>query len=314
LRVGQRVQIEQSDDEEKSLTSHLYSEDPGDTAKLRGTRASLVSKIKAIKSGSISLERPLRFDVKPQWKPRVLSFEPSVSESGVEHLRFEFPVGEYKGHFTELGFNPVALSGTVDCWVRDIRISNAESGPFVTGMFNTVDQVVYETARKPFRDSRGREFYGHHGIYLGGDDNLFTGFDFRMTFVHDISVSRCSGNVIAGGRGLDLAFDHHKATPYENLYTDIDAGKGSRLWASGGGQALGRQCGARGTFWNIRAKSPLSAPPNGWGPTSMNLVALFTTQESDTATGGRWFEAIATDRIVPQDIHRAQLERRRAQR
>jgi hypothetical protein len=305
------VQIEQSDDEANTLAAHLYSDDPGDTSELRRTRASLVSRIATVRGDTVTLERPLRFDVKPAWKPQVLSFEPSVTESGVEDLRFEFPVAPYKGHFTELGWNPVALSGVADCWVRNIRISNADSGPFVTGTFNTLTGLVYESERIPaINDRQGRKVYGHHGIYFGGDDNVLTDFDFRTTFIHDLSVSRCAGNVISDGKGLDLDFDHHKATPYENLYTNIDAGAGTRLWFCGGGRSLGRQCAARGTFWNIRAKSPLSAPPAGWGPASMNLVALFTTQASETDASGRWFEAIPPDRISPPNIHRAQLARR----
>jgi len=305
LQAGQRVQIEVTDDAAHTLTTHLYSDDPGDISKVRRTRASLVSRVRDIRGGSITLERPLRFDVKLAWNPRVLSFEPEVAECGVEHLHFEFPAVPYRGHFTELGFNPVALTRVADCWVRNLRISNPDSGPFVSGVFNTLQGLVYESARKPGpvfpdRGSESRQEYGHHGLYLvGADDSLFTGFDLRMTFIHDLSVSRGGGNVISNGKGLNINFDHHKETPYENLFTDIDAGEGTRLWRCGGGQALGRQCAARGTFWNIRARSPLSPPPPGWGPASMNLVGLAGQPD---------------ERVMPANIHEAQLSKRLRQR
>jgi hypothetical protein len=235
----------------------------------------------------------------------VYTFEPGVTEVGVENLGFEFPADEYKGHFTEMGFNPIAISGGSDCWVRNIWIVNPDSGLFVSGTFNTVAGVVLETSRMGAKNGNG-----HHGIYIGGEDNLYTGFDYRMRFIHDISVSGCSGNVIKGGKGVDLDFDHHKAVPYQNLFTDIDAGAGSRLWFCGGGAALGRQCAARGTFWNIRARSPLRYPPAGWGPASMNLVAFDTDQASSTDASGKWFEAIPPARISPPDLHAAQLARR----
>jgi hypothetical protein len=307
LRVGQKVQVVVSDDEAKTLSAHLYSDEPGGMAKLDRTRASLVSRIARVEKNSIELERPLRFDIRAAWRPQVLSFEPTVTESGVEDLRFEFPAGPYKGHFTELGHNPLALTQVADCWVRNVRLSNPDSGPFVSAMFNTIEGIVYESARpSAWKDDP----VGHHGVYFGGDDNLFTGFDIRMKFIHDLSVSRCAGNVFSNGRGVDLSFDHHRRTPYENLYTDIDAGLGSRLWLSGGGAALGKHCAARGTFWNVRAKSPLRPPPASWGPPSMNFVALFT--ELPSTMEEWWFEAIPPDRIQPPDIHKAQRERRLA--
>src|SRR6185369_1378683 len=110
--------------------------------------------------------------------------------------------------------------------------------------------------------------------------------------------------------GLDLSFDHHKYAPYENLYTDIDAGAGTRLWNSGGGADLGKHCGARGTFWNIRAATPQRYPPADFGPPSMNLVAVHTLQPSETTPDNLWFEAISTDDIIPRNLHAAQLARR----
>lgn len=106
LRPGQRIEIYQHDHRDNSLAEHLYAGDAGDTKNLRGsTRASLVCRITKVEGDRISFERPLRFDVKPQWQPQIRSFAPSVSEVGVENLGFEFPNIPYQGHFTEMGNN-----------------------------------------------------------------------------------------------------------------------------------------------------------------------------------------------------------------
>ena len=288
LRAGQKVQIVVTDDDAKSLSAHLYSDDPGDMSKLKGSKASLITKIARIEGNKILLERPLRFDIRASWKPEILSFEPTVRESGVENLHFEFPPDPYKGHFTELGYNPVALTAVTDCWVKNVRFTNPDSGPFVSGNFNTLQGLVYESARQATKGNA----VGHHGLYIGGDDNLFTDFDIRLRFVHDLSVSHCAGNVISNGKGVDLALDHHKHTPYENLFTNLDAGAGTRLWASGGGAALGRHSAGRETFWNIRAAAPLKAPPAGWGPASMILMGL------------------APEEVQPRNLHEAQRAKR----
>jgi len=237
----------------------------------------------------------------------VRAFAPSVTESGVEGLGFEFPAIPYAGHFTELGFNPVALSGVAHCWVRNIRVRNADSGPYVSGVFNTVDGVEFESDRPVDKQN----CTGHHGISLGGTDNLAVNFDIRMRFIHDITVSGfSSGNVAARGRGADLSLDHHRQAPNENLFTDLDAGAGTRLWKCGGGAALGKHCGTRGTFWNIRSTRPLSYPPAAFGPPTMNLVGLEAKQRTESSPDGKWFETILPADLQPQNLHEAQLRRR----
>lgn len=307
LYPGQRIEIYQSDTADNSLAAHLYSGDPGDTHNLKGeTTAALTCRIVRIEGERIYFDRPLRFDVKPQWKPCIRSFTPTVSESGVENLCFEFPDTPYKGHFNELGCNAVTFDQVSDCWARHLRIVNADSGIFPDGRFCTIQNIVFESIRQ----ADGSHCTGHHGIYFYGDDNLFDGFDYRTRFIHDISVSMSAGNVIAGGRGVDLNFDHHRRAPYENLFVNIDAGAGSRLWDSSGGAALGKHCGARGTFWNIRASVPQHYPPPDFGSISINLVGVQTDQPSEKNLAGRWFEVIPPGQILPQDIHAAQLARR----
>ena len=308
LRVGQEIEVYQSDTPDNTLAVHLYGGDAGPVENLKGrARVSLVSRITAIRGDRVTLDRPLRCDLRSEWQPQLRAFEPTVTESGVENLAFEFPLTPYKGHFTELGFNPVALSGVAHCWVRNVRVVNADSGPFINGVFNTADGVVLESTRSV----DNQNCTGHHGVSLGGGDNLLTNFDLRMRFIHDITVSGfCSGNVISRGRGNDLSLDHHRYAPNENLFTELDAGAGTRLWKCGGGAALGKHCGARGTFWNIRSARPLSYPPAAFGPPSMNLVGLETTQPSETNVEGKWFEAIPPAQLQPRNLHAAQLQRR----
>lgn len=306
LHAGDEVEVYMSDDAENSLADHLYSGDPGKMDNLRGrTHASLVTRVVRVDGKRVVIDRPLRFDIQPRWKPVIRRFSPTVSECGIESLGFLFPVTPYQGHFTELGYNPVAMSNVAHCWARGIHIQNADSGFFIGGRFCTVDRVVYDSERPP--DSTGCT--GHHGVYISSDDNLFTRFQFNTRFIHDLTVSHCAGNVFSNGSGVDLCFDHHERVPYENCFTNIDIGRGTRMWKCGGGAALGRHCAARGTFWNIRADRPQSWP-DGFGPDSMNLVAVQTRSSSVMDEGGRWFEAIPPDEIVPANIHEDQLRHR----
>jgi len=309
IRVGQRVEIFQRDNQDNSLAVELYSGDAGNITNLLGsTHASIVCRITRIDGDRIEFDRPLRFAVKTQWHPQVRRYAPTVTESGVENLRLEFPGMPYPGHFNEQGYNGVAFTDVADCWARHLVITNADSGVFPDARFCTIDDVTFDNGRAADEASHCT---GHHGTDILGEDNLITGFNYRAKFIHDISVEHCAaGNVIANGRGIDLCLDHHVCAPYENLFTDIDAGAGTRLWFCGGGSALGKHAGARETFWNIRTVAAQKLPPPEFGPPSMNFVALHSTLPSRTDPSNGWYEAVLPKDIEPADLHAAQLARR----
>jgi hypothetical protein len=309
IKVGDEIRLVQSDDEERSLVRHLYQDDPGPIENLSRTRTSFVARVSVVDAPAnrIQLDRPLMTDVKPQWSPRVYRAGSSVEEVGIERLTFEFPNTSYEGHFTELGYNAMAMSGTRNCWIRDVHIHNCDSGIFVSGINTTVSQVLFTSERAT---ERSRQATGHHGITLGGQDNLLSDFDYQTRFMHDITVSRSSsGNVAMRGRGLDLCFDHHRYAPHSNLFTEIDLGVGSRMFQSGGGAALGRHSAAWETFWGITSRMPQSWP-NGWGPDMMNLVGLPAAQPAVTEATGRWLEPAVGGAVQPRNLYTAQLARR----
>lgn len=306
LQPGDEILLFQKDTEENSLAAHLYSGDPGDDRNLTAwVRVWFACKIAAVDNNTITIDRPLRFDIREEWQPVVRDFNFSVRDSGVENLAFEFPEQPYGGHFTELGHNAIAINNASDCWVRNVRILNADSGIFLGGFFCTVDGLVLESNRTP--DSRGNT--GHHGVTLSGNDNLLQNFDIRTLFIHDLTVTGGAGNVAMAGRGDNLCLDHHKRAPYENLFTDLDAGKGTRLWASGGGAGRGRHAAGRNTYWNIRAERPLPRPASGFAPASINLVGLFTDFKEETDPNGAWFEVFEGGKVTPPNLYEAQREK-----
>ncbi len=309
FEVGDEVRLTLRDDDNRTLTHHLYAGDPGDFDNLHGVRESWIARVVKLdrKARRIVFDRPLRTDVRPEWEPALYGARSTAEEIGVEHLAFEFPVTPYKGHFTELGYNAIAYSGVRNGWVRNVEIRHADSGIFIGGANNTVTGVVWTSGRK--RDG-GRNSTGHHGITLGGTDQLLTDFDFRTKFIHDVTMSRGSaGNVVRNGRGEDLTFDHHKYANHANLFTDVDAGVGTNIFRSGGGAKLGRHCGAWSTWWNIRTDRPVGFPA-GWATDMINIIGVRADGETFVDLSGRWFEVIAPEKLRPRDLYESQLQRR----
>ena len=309
--AGENVWVWLREAPDHSLKTYLYNGDPGDIRKGKQLDTKMLVRVVAVEGPRVRFDRPLRFATRAEWKPEIRSFRPTVTESGVEELGFEFPAVKYRGHFKEHGFNAIELRGVSDCWVRHVAIHNGDLGINVVACRNTLDGVVFTaTADRASREGP-IDVTGHHAIQCkGAEDNFVTHFDLRTSYVHDLSVEHASGNVFAAGRGADLCFDHHKDTPYQNLYTDIDCGRGNRVWRCGGGASLGRQSAGWETFWNIRAARPIEPPPKGWGAPSLNFVGLTTKSPSMTDAKGWWFEVVAPERLQPRDLHAAQLARR----
>ena len=302
LAPGQWVSIQVEYDAGGSLASFLYDGDPGNVSLLRDRLVRQPARIVAVDAagGQVRLDRPLRFATRAAWKPQLCALDPTVTGSGIEHLGFDFPALPYQGHFTELGFNAIALDEVAHCWVRDVHIRNAESGIFVTAIHCTLEGVTISGAnpiQDPERHGTPGGCIGHHAIMIGGgggSDNLVTGFDIQDCYIHDLTVDHSTaGNVFSSGRGRDISLDHHCAANHANLFTAIDCGLGNRPWFCGGGHNLGRHSGAWNTMWNLRAARTMDQPPPGWGPAAMNVIGLNTP-------------------VLPASLHAAQLARRLA--
>ncbi len=314
LAVGQSVLVLVREATDHSLKTHLYCGDPGDIARGKQLDTKMLMRITAVNGTRVEFDQPLRFETRLAWQPEIRSFAPTVTESGIEELGFVFPPTKYRGHFKENGANAIELRSVHNCWVRHVAIRNGDLGINVVACGNTIDGVlVTADPGRGTADAGVAECTGHHGIQCkGAEDNLVTRFDFQTSYVHDLSVEHASGNVFAGGRGADLNFDHHKDTPYENLFTDIDCGRGTRVWRCGGGASLGRQSAGWETFWNIRAARPIAPPPRAWGPATMNFIGLTTKAPAMLGSDAIWFEPVPPDRLRPADLHAAQSARRLA--
>ena len=282
---GDWIEIQAKDDSEKSLLNWIYNGTPGNLSQIKSLTARQPARVLAMTNlqdvAWLKLDRPLRFDLTEAWSPTVATLSPSVTNSGIENLRFEFPAVQWNGEFSELGYNAIAMSGAFDCWIRNVQLHNAEGGLFISGYHNTITNVVLTNDKPLFTKNKyltTKGCQGHHGISVGGSDNLITGFDFRMSYVHDMTVSvGASGNVFEAGRGDDIAFDHHKRAPFANVFTAIDCGEGNRIWRCGGGANLGLHSAGWETFWNLRGLAALPPPPKNWGPSTLNIIGVTRT-------------------------------------
>lgn len=222
------------------------------------TRFLWVVQIDAINGQQVTLKQPLRVDVRQKWNPTI--YMPQMyQEIGIEHLKIKFPDLPAPQHLKEKGYNGFEFRGVLNGWVNDVVIENADNGASVIASkhLSILNLTITNKNRAPIQFDYTSYFgkaYGHHGIsfLVDSSDNLLLNYQITR-FMHDITMQGLvNGNVIKNASGEDLALDHHGDIPYENLFTNLNMGKGLRTYSSSGDLCSGPHAGARETFWNLK--------------------------------------------------------------
>jgi len=314
LAVGQMIRLTMTDPD-GSLGRHIHADQLDAHPTLVGRRlVRFPSKITAISGNEITLERPLRHDVKTHWSPEIRSFSGQLEEVGLEGFSMEFPTRQYNGHYNEDGFNGIWMDNVTNSWVRDINVHNFENGIMIErSIFSTVDNVTLTADEANRRFDSGNYFTGHHGIQLRrSDDCMVSNFSIPTRTYHDLTVEDTTGCVYMKGSGVDLNFDHHTYLPHENLFTEIDIGDGTRHFASSGSRQP--ESAARETIWNVSSTNPVTTLPNpspsrGLWP-QPNFIGFNTTLATSKDPVLPWIEAIAPASLTPSNLYEAQFSRR----
>jgi len=100
--------------------------------------------------------------------------------------------------------------------------------------------------------------------------------------------------------GFQISLDHHRDSPFENLFTAIDTD--ANLF-NGGSDCAGYPGGARNTVWG----HAYPMVPPYWKHIQTNIVGPTTIAESLTEDR-EWIEPVVD--LIPRDLHQAQLNRR----
>jgi hypothetical protein len=302
VAAGEWIRIDQTD-VGGDLMDRLHADlQQGGSDNVGDKGMSFHTRVVAVGSNDVQIERALPVDIDLAWSPTVYVLSRTAEEVGLEHLTIQFPETSYPGHFDELGYNAVHYRGMFNSWVRNVRVLNADYGiNFSDSFFCTADGVVIDAAN---------DRSGHHALNNGhGGDNLFVGFELGVSFVHDVTVEwYATGVVVTKGYGVALSMDHHRAAPYTTLWTELNLGSGSRAWVSGGAGNRGPHTAAYDTLWNVQADNDLAFPDDDYGP-RMNFVG-FQTSETPTSSLDWWFEDIDPSELDPPNLWEAMRERR----
>ena len=254
------------------------------------------------------------------WSGGFLHFQ-DCREVGVENLTIKGSGGAYDEHWKEPGYNAIFLRDVENAWVRNVTLTDVDSGILVNkGKHITLENVLFTSSderpsQSTFENNKG--FSGHHAILFGNGSSWCVADDitFENQFHHELGLNPGSHHcVFSNCRGPNLHFDFHTHADdiHHILYTDIDTGEGGLVWRN---NFYGSCTG--GTFWNIRGQNLSLPKKESWVKHPMladEMKTLFVGWQSqlpnEKSVGRPWFEDIAPAKLFPQNIYHAQRQKR----
>lgn len=247
------------------------------------------------------------------WSGAMVLFD-GTKNSGIQDLKVSFPDSLYGGHnWHERGYNGIGFSRNAqDGWIKNVTFTNCDLGIWIE---HSAHHISATNWRLTFDAKRaGQKISGHHGINVYGCYNLIENFEIIGRYVHDLSIESKDShhNVFRAGSGTDLCIDHHNHDQKNNLFTNLDAGLGTRLYHSGGKKTPRGIC-FNETFWNITAQKDMMFcdQHNDEKMQSKNniSVGVKTALPSNLSNKeNNHFEAIDPLRLLPKDLYLAQKE------
>lgn len=247
------------------------------------------------------------------WSGAMILFSGNSSDVGIEDITVMFPDNPWTKHdFHEKGYNGVGFGdGVHDGWLRNVTITGSDLGIWIARKAHHITAENWTLDFGPLRKTG--KINGHHGVNIYGGYNLLQNFTLKGKFQHDLSVESANSiyNVFSSGEGEDICIDHHNHAQSHNLFTDINAGLGSRIYASGGNDTPRGICTYE-TFWNITSQNPMvycnqfdtndaHSKNNITVAINTNLPSVFKDVYSN------WFESIAPSKIYPANLYKAQM-------
>ena len=208
--------------------------------------------ITKISNSKITIKTPLTIAIKPSYQAQLVEWK-HLNEVGIEHIRFTFPDIPRVAHHVEPGNNAIFLTRLFNSWVKDVTITNADSGILAEEISNvTVQDIV----------TNGNHM-SHYTVTLGGVHNvLVKNLKIYNKTVHPLSFNTFATKNVYQNCEIfaDPLLDQHSGANHQNLFDHItvhinpDKNNSYLLFGGGGADYWKPSHGPFSTFWNLNVQ------------------------------------------------------------
>jgi len=216
--------------------------------------------ITKISGSKITIKTPLTIAIKPSYQAQLVEWK-HLNEVGIEHLRFTFPDIPRVAHHVEPGNNAIFLTRVFNSWVKDVTITNSDSGILAEEISNVTIQDI----------STDGNHMAHYTVTLGGVHNvLVKNLKIYNKAVHPLSFNTFATKNVYQNCEIfaDALLDQHSGANHQNLFDNItvhlttDKNHSYLLFGGGGAEYWKPSHGPFSTFWNlnVQVSNPDSKP------------------------------------------------------
>ena len=210
-------------------------------------------RVLSIDGQTLTLADALLHDIN-KTTPAQLSAWDGLVNVGVEDLHLEFPVAPHFGHHLEQGYNGIYFTSSFDSWVRDVRITNADSGILSYSSANLTYTNIVADGSRP----------AHYGVHLGNVHNVLVE-DLRVLnpVRHSLTFNTQSTKCVYKNAEVFVTptLDQHAGANHQNLYDHVtlhmparsaDDGAAAPVFDGSGAPYWQPGHGAYNTSWNLQ--------------------------------------------------------------
>lgn len=208
--------------------------------------------ITKISNSKITIKTPLTITIMPSYQAQLVEWK-HLNEVGIEHIRFTFPDIPRVAHHVEPGNNAIFLTRLFNSWVKDVTITNADSGILAEEISNvTVQDIVTDG-----------NHMAHYTVTLGGVHNvLVKNLKIYNKTVHPLSFNTFATKNVYQNCEIftDPLLDQHSGANHQNLFDHItvhinpDKNNSYLLFGGGGADYWKPSHGPFSTFWNLNVQ------------------------------------------------------------
>ncbi|QTD57632.1 glycosyl hydrolase family 28-related protein [Parasphingorhabdus cellanae] len=241
------------------------------------------TRIEAIDGDRVTIADPLLHDIEAEMPAYFAKWE-HLTNVGLQDFAMVFPENPYFGHHVEAGFNGIYFTGVHNGWIKNIRVTNADSGILTDDLANvTIANIVTDGNHK-----------AHYSVHVGNVHNVlidsltvFNPTQHTLSFNTQATKSVYKDAVVWTRPSLD----QHAGANHQNLYDNVtvhltpdqiakDGAPMFDLYEAGGAGYWQPGHGRYNTNWNLKILV------DGGVETDQELVILGATEGPDARVIG----------------------------
>ncbi|MCY4157555.1 MAG: glycosyl hydrolase family 28-related protein [Gammaproteobacteria bacterium] len=215
------------------------------------------SRVLRVDGRNVQLADPLLHDANDAIPAQVAAWD-GLRRVGIEDIRLEFPDSPFFGHHLERGYNGIYFTSSFDSWVRNIRITNADSGILSYNSASlTYKDVITDGARR-----------AHYAVHMGNVHNVLAeNITIMNPVLHSLSFNTQSTKCVFKNAEVFVspALDQHAGANHQNLFDNVTLHM--RAVRSDDGPVVAVFDGSGAGYWQ---------PGHGGFNTTWNLRVLIT--------------------------------------